>query len=109
MTDEIYREFKALRQKRHREWREINTAVLDASGIPYKRADYTGNCYLIREVGRPKVDYYPSTGRWVSGGQVYNGGATKFIRWYRSAVSEEHTTGSGSDREVEHSAHLSRQ
>jgi hypothetical protein len=35
MTDEIYKQFKELRQERHRQWRVTNTAVLDASGIPY--------------------------------------------------------------------------
>jgi hypothetical protein len=111
MSEEIYRQFKELRQERHRQWREINTNILDVCGIPYRKADVFGNCYLIREEGKPKVDFYPSTGRWVSGGQTFSGGASKFIKWYgdQVALSEEYTTRPSSEMEMEHSTYFSRQ
>jgi hypothetical protein len=37
---------------------------------------------LFREEGKPKVDFYPHTGRWKVKHRMYKGGAASFISWY---------------------------
>ena len=42
-----------------------------------------GQTVLFREEGMPKVDYYPASGKWRAGGQEFDGGAQKFLDWYK--------------------------
>jgi hypothetical protein len=44
----------------------------------------SGSTYLFREDGKPKVDFYPGTGRWKVKNKMYKGGAEKFLHWYRN-------------------------
>lgn len=72
------------RQGKHQEWNRNNTRIIGASGIPYMDR---GETFCFREEGKPKVDFYPSTGRWrVVGTQeqrkAKSGGARKFLNWY---------------------------
>jgi hypothetical protein len=69
---------------RHREWKDENTDVIRSSKIPH-RSTNNGESLVFREPGKPKVDFYPSTGRWrvVSGqGRTMGGHAMKFLEWY---------------------------
>ena len=72
------------RQQRHAEWHTKNLAELRAAGMPF--VERATSC-LFREPGKPKVDFYPHTGRWrVVGGQsrkTFRGGASAFVSWYR--------------------------
>jgi hypothetical protein len=73
-----------LRQAQHREWKEENVDVIRSSHIPYRSAN-NGESLIFRESGKPKVDFYPSTGRWrvVSGSSRTMGGhAMQFLEWY---------------------------
>lgn len=73
----------AHRQERHAEWHRKNMEALNTSGHKFKETNY-GETILFREPGKPKVDFYPSTGRWrVSGmSKTFRGGAEVFLRWY---------------------------
>lgn len=77
-----YRAMKEERKERHAEWNKINTETINKSGIPYRLAG--GQTMLFREPGKPRVDFYPSTGRWrVNGQRAVSGGARKFLDWYK--------------------------
>lgn len=69
-----------LRQERHQDWKEQNLAIIQASGVEYIDR---GETLLFRLPGKPKVDFYPSTGRWrlVQENKTYSGGAEKFLKF----------------------------
>lgn len=48
-----------------------------------------GTALLLREPDKPKVDYYPSTGRWRSQGVTYEGGLERFEAWYAQQRAPE--------------------
>jgi hypothetical protein len=78
---ELGEDFKFLREQtrlRHQQWHKDNRAVIDASGTPYSDR---GETLLFR--GAVKADFYPSTGRWRSGGKTYRGGAQSFLNWLK--------------------------
>jgi hypothetical protein len=74
---------RADRQDRHARWRDENLAVLRASGMKFKERPTS---VLFREQGKPRVDFYPHTGRWrvvgVWDSRTYSGGARAFLAWY---------------------------
>lgn len=71
------------KQLRHAAWKAENTALLEASGIPFTSTN-NGEALLFREWGRPRIDFYPSTGKWrVDNVRTYGGHATKFLQWYK--------------------------
>lgn len=74
---------KAHTQAKHAEWKRKNTEILNASGIVFRVA--SAETYVFREPGKPKVDFYPSTGRWRVAGvtKTFSGGAESFLRWYQ--------------------------
>jgi hypothetical protein len=61
---------------------ESNVAILRASGILFEERS---NAVLFREPGRPKVDFYPGSGRWrvvgAANGPTLAGGAKAFLSW----------------------------
>jgi hypothetical protein len=80
---------KELKKERHQEWWNDNVNVIKASGIPHTFTN-NGESILFREKGKPKVDFFPSTGRWrvVSGNARTMGGhAAKFIEWYNQQTA----------------------
>lgn len=86
MDNDISETYAAMNQEkreRHAEWKRLNTIALEESGIPYRVAG--PETFIFREVGKPKVDFYPSTGRWreMSSGKTFRGGAKAFIAWYK--------------------------
>lgn len=84
-TIAVFRLLRAQRQEQHRNWYVENTATLKAAGIPFALAN-GGETLVIREAGMPRIDFYPSTGRWrcIDRQKTYSGGATAFLKWYRS-------------------------
>lgn len=72
-----------MRKDRHRDWKISNMTDIEKSGIQYRKTN-DGECLLFREAGKPKVDFYPSTGRWRVAGQqkTFSGGAKSFLNWY---------------------------
>lgn len=79
---------KNARQQRHADWKKQNTALLQASGIPFTSTN-NGETLCIRERARPRVDFYPSTGRFrIDNLRTLGGHAEFLIQWYR-----EHTDG----------------
>lgn len=72
------------KQYRHRHWKKLNMQTIKASGVAYKDR---GETLLFREPGKPKVDFYPSTGRWRVVGHAkqqaaQSGGGRGFLKWY---------------------------
>ena len=71
------------RQERHAEWHEQNMAALRASGLLFVERE---TAELFRDVGKPRVDFFLSTGRWrvVGAGKTkpMRGGAKAFLAWY---------------------------
>lgn len=80
----VYRDWKEHKQKKHHDWKESNTRTLTESGLRF-RSTNNGECLFFRDVSKPHVDFYPSTGRWrVVGNDAYThrGGAKAFLTWY---------------------------
>ena len=76
---------KAHRQQQHADWKQKNMEILSASGAVFTVTN-SGETLLFRMSGYPKVDFYPSTGRWRIVGansRTLKGGATSFLNWYR--------------------------
>ena len=76
-------DYKAMnddRKERHAAAYKVNLEILNASGIPF---EIQASGCLFREKGKPKVDFFPHTGRWVCLGKVRKGGAERFLEWYR--------------------------
>ena len=79
-----FKDMKRDRQDRHARMHSENREVINACGIPFTDL---GEALLFRERGKPKVDFYPSTGRWrvPSDRQTHRGGARAFLQWYAKA------------------------
>lgn len=78
-----YREdMNELKKERHSVWKAENTQVLTESGIPFESRN-NGETLLIREPGKPKFDFFPSTGRWRTENKTFGGHAAKFIKMYQ--------------------------
>lgn len=81
--------FRAIQQHRrdeHAEQKQENTRIICASGLNFRPTN-NWECLIFRERYKPKVDFYPSTGRWREVGpskRNYSGGAQKFLEWYAS-------------------------
>ncbi len=75
------RAMKADRQGRHARWNHENRTVLTFAGIPFTDR---GEALLFRIAGKPRVDFYPSSGRWrVAGEQkTHRGQARAFLAWF---------------------------
>jgi hypothetical protein len=76
---------KAHTQAKHAEWKRKNMAVLSDSGAVFTVTN-GGETLLFRQTGYPRVDFYPSTGRWrvADVKETYRGGAKRFLEWYRA-------------------------
>jgi hypothetical protein len=60
---------------------ELNRHIIEnATGIKYSVS--ANNTLLFREAGKPKVDFYLSTGRWKVNNRAMKGGALAFLKWY---------------------------
>jgi hypothetical protein len=77
----MWREHKRDIQARHARAKAQNLATLHSSGLLFTERD---EAILFREPGHPKVDFFPSTGRWRIPGEklTYGGGAGPFLDWY---------------------------
>lgn len=81
--------FRAMREHQRQENqqnKETNLAALQQGGVAFKSTNF-GETLVFREAGKPKVDFYPSTGRWRIVGDPQNkrtmrGGAAAFLTWY---------------------------
>ena len=86
---DVFREMTRLKKERHENWNKSNKLILmdarTAGIVDFKEAS-GGECMLFREKGKPKVDFYPSTGRWrrsdCRGSKAIGGGAEAFLNWY---------------------------
>ncbi len=73
------REYNGMRRDKRL---ELNISILEKSGLIYSVT--SNGTMLFRETGKPKVDFYPSTGRWrIVNRKAMKGGATSFINWYK--------------------------
>lgn len=84
-----FKELTELRKNRHAKWKEDNTKVIAICEFTFTITN-NGETILFRIPGKPMVDFYPSTGRWYlpNKGQVFSGGAHKFLDWFRECKEE---------------------
>jgi hypothetical protein len=84
MSDTIddFKAMKKLKKELNRSNKVENIKQIVASGIPFAEAN-EGECLLFRKKEKPKVDFFPSTGRWRHNGRNYSGGAAAFLKWYK--------------------------
>jgi len=86
---EEFEALKELRTERREKRFEENMRILleskEAGFISYEERN-EGTVLLFRDKRKPKVDFYPGTGRWKFNNQVMRGGARKFISWYRNQI-----------------------
>lgn len=87
MDEEIIENWKLLKeeeQKRHAQSKNDNTAFLITAMPAHFEMRNNGETLIFREKGYPKVDFYPSTGRWRIPGKrkTYGVGAEFFMNWY---------------------------
>lgn len=75
-----YRAMTKDKKDRHSAWCEHNIEILSVR-MAGRYIQHETVC-LFREQGKPKVDFYPHTGRWKSGTKMYRGGANAFCAWY---------------------------
>lgn len=78
-------DFKCMKERKkalHSSNKVGNIKTILASGIPFVETN-SAETILFRQKGKPKVDFYPSTGRWRHAGKTHNGGADAFIKWYK--------------------------
>lgn len=80
---EYWNDLKEIRQQEHADRNASATEIILKSGIPHKSTN-NGESFLFREPNMPKVDFYPSTGRWRVAGtrKTFNGGVNSFLNWY---------------------------
>lgn len=74
---------QAATQVRHADLKVRNLLALQNTTLIFKQVNQ-GETLLFREANKPKVDFYPSTGRWRVAGvkETFRGGAKGFINWY---------------------------
>lgn len=86
---EFFGAMKAHRKRMHAEWKQKNMIVLSDSGAIFTVTN-NGETLLFRMTGYPRVDFYPSTGRWrIAGGtKTFRGGAKAFLIWYAGQFKE---------------------
>ena len=63
--------------------KNANNRVIGQSGIMCMPTKY-GNRIRFRNPPKPKIDYYPSTDRWICDGVERQGTVDEFIKWYLS-------------------------
>jgi hypothetical protein len=80
-TTKMWREHRRDIQGRHARAKAQNLTTIRASGLLFVERD---EVILFRNHLEPKVDFYPSTGRWRIPGEkrTYGGGAGAFLNWY---------------------------
>lgn len=68
-----------MKKKRHQEWYQKNCEIIKNSGLDFVQKD---TVILFRDTNC-RIDFYPHTGRWKFEGKMYQGGADKFLKWYK--------------------------
>lgn len=79
---DVFRDMRKDKQNRHTEMHTTNRYVIGESGLYF--AD-RGETLLFRQPDKPRVDFYPSTGRWKNiddNNKIHKGGAKAFLKWF---------------------------
>lgn len=72
----------AARKHRHMIWHLWNMRKIRRKMAGRFHVANDGECIMFREPGFPKVDFYPSTGRYRSGNKTRGGHFDEFYKWY---------------------------
>lgn len=83
---EVFGCLKEANRARKVESYEENMEVLFQSEFNFPRrfdANKESRVVLFREKRKPKVNFFPSTNRWVVDNKVKYGNAEAFLAWYR--------------------------
>lgn len=77
-------DMKEIRGEERGERRRVNVKAIEESGLFFRIVN-NGESFLFRDVSRriTSADFFPSSGRWTSGGKTYSGGAEKFLAWWK--------------------------
>jgi hypothetical protein len=74
--------------------KESNTKMLDAHNLPYE-AKNNGTILLLRNINKPKIDYYPGVNKWKIIGVAHGstdiyrtGNVNTFVSWYQGISTE---------------------
>jgi len=88
---EMGRALKAAKKERHENWKKLNMDALNSSGLQFTVTN-CGETILFREDDMPKIDFYPSTGRWRVAGakKIFRGGANAFLSWHQKLWESIH-------------------
>ena len=86
---EVFRAIKRDRQERHLNDHKKNMHILNQLLLGRYQVKNQGECCIFREIGKPNVDFDPSTGRWRVYGQkrTLRGGGYSFVQWYNRTHS----------------------
>lgn len=86
---EDFKFMKDLSKERHSKWYLQNMSDLMNNDLESLDFEHKDTVCLFRESNKPKVDFYPHTGRWRIVGQpesrkgkTLSGGAKSFLNWY---------------------------
>jgi len=85
---DLFKAHREHKQERHQlKYSENTERVFDHFGPEGMHWQWNSDktAMMFREKGKPKVDFFPHTGRWKVGGpkqEVLSGGAGKFQLWY---------------------------
>ena len=79
---DIFRAYTQAKKERHAKNKVRNLQILRSSGLKFVERP---EACLFRDANKPKVDFFPSTGRWYvpTLNRTFNGGAEAFIGWYK--------------------------
>lgn len=84
---DMYREWDAAKkekkQRREQRNREIIEVWLQKNPAAHRYVHYYINgTFQFHLLGKPKIDFYPTTNKWRKGKVIYYGDAAKFLEWY---------------------------
>jgi hypothetical protein len=73
------------RKYRHNVWYRWNMRKLVRAADGRFSVANDGECIMFREPNKPKIDFYPSTGRYRVGNKTRGGHFNEFWKWYLGA------------------------
>lgn len=79
---DLYRDLHTEERQRAEKRKVENLAVLRASVLPFEYRN-GGDVVLIRSVGYPAVDFYPTKNKWRVGTRYVLGSAQQLLDWLK--------------------------
>ena len=85
---EVFDEMRKITKKRHQAFYKLNHELMKAQKFFAYTVRNSGETLCFRIPGKPRVDFYPSTGRWrnLETKIMHRGGGVAFLNWYHKQV-----------------------